>query len=77
MTRQKASAALGIAALGISGVVATNPPARAAGNSPQHCVSQLGSTGQQCFASLGEAISAATNGMVSDAPAAGPPAGQE
>lgn len=56
MTIRTATAAVGIAALGISGLTATSPPAQAALPTEKHCVGNLQTGSEQCFASLNEAL---------------------
>ncbi|GAA1523510.1 hypothetical protein [Kribbella lupini] len=70
---RKATALAGVATLGISGLLAV-PSAEAAPPSARHCVGSFSSGAQQCFATFTEAISTATRGAVTSAPAEVPDA---
>lgn len=75
---RKATALAGIATLGISGLLsvpsASAAPPSAASPSAQHCVGSRSTGAQQCYATFTEAISTATHGAVTSAPAQVPDA---
>ncbi len=56
MTIRTATAAVGIAALGISALVSASPPAQAAQSNGKHCVGNLQTGAEQCFSTLDQAL---------------------
>ncbi|GAB3831660.1 hypothetical protein [Kribbella italica] len=71
---RKATALAGVATLGISGLLSIPSAESAAPPSAQHCVGSFSGGAQQCFATFTEAISTATHGAVTTAPAQVPDA---
>lgn len=70
---RKATALAGVATLGIAGLLSA-PAAESAAPPSEHCVGSRSTGAQQCFATFTEAISTATHGAVTSAPAQVPDA---
>lgn len=76
MTVRTLSAAGGVAALALGGVVCVSPAAQAAAPPASHCVQNLKTGTTNCFDTFTAAISDATRGRVDSAPAGVPDAKQ-
>lgn len=76
MTVRTLSAAAGVAALSLGGMVCVSPSAQAAAPPANHCVQDLTTGTTNCFGTFTAAISAATHGRVGTAPAGVPDAAQ-
>ena len=74
MTVRKTTALASGAALALSGLISVSPPAQAETIPAKHCVGSLSTGRTECFSTFTAAIRKATDGRVTDAPAAVPDA---